>query len=96
MTKQRTDDQRTLQQRALSVFTDLGFNAAEMRSLSDRLAAACARRDMNDVCDLAEALENSHREHAELYTKLLVIPLSHQQGRRLPAIQNDAPASPCP
>jgi hypothetical protein len=59
--------------RAFSALSELGFQAAEMRSLNGQLAEACARKDLDTACDLAEALLVYQRDFAHLYRRLLAI-----------------------
>ena len=51
--------------------TDLGFHAAEMRTLAGRLAEACAREDFEAACDMSAGLQSYCRDFTALYVKLL-------------------------
>jgi hypothetical protein len=83
-------DQRTPAQKAFSALTDLGFHAAEMRALLDRLAAACARQDKDEVCDLAEAIQPYCAQFGPMYIQFLVASTGpHKEERRLHLVPAD-------
>ncbi len=64
-------DEREL--KAFSVISELGFQAAEVRALQSQLAAACARREYDIICDLAANLITRNERFHQTYARLLVI-----------------------
>jgi len=58
---------------SVSVISELGFQAAEMRVLGAQLAEACAGRDVETACDLAEELLVRQQRFSAIYRTLLLI-----------------------
>jgi hypothetical protein len=53
--------------------TDLGLHAAEMRTIAGMLAEACARDDVETICDYAQAFLEYVDEFPALYLKFLAV-----------------------
>lgn len=59
--------------RRRQALADLGFHAAELRTIADLLSRACVHEDLDSVCDHAQALIPYCRDLPGLYVKLLSI-----------------------
>jgi hypothetical protein len=57
--------------RVQAALTDLGFEAAEMRTVAGQLAQACTRGDLIEVCTLARVLEQYCGGFGMAFGKLL-------------------------